>query len=136
MLAQIRFGILPLHIELCKFRGTKLEERFCQICDTPTIEDKYHFVIICDAYIEIRAQMFHEIIVKYPNFVSLSNMERFLYIMTHEWTILSRYLTKAWHIRNIYIYQNNTIAVQCDMKRIKIKYIRVPPSTNRTTTRA
>ncbi len=29
ILAQIRFGILPLHIKTGRFRGTALEERTC-----------------------------------------------------------------------------------------------------------
>ncbi len=42
MLAQIRFGILPLHIEIERFRGTTLEERTCQICNSQSIEDEFH----------------------------------------------------------------------------------------------
>ncbi len=44
MLAQIRFGILPLHIETGRFRGTALEERTCQICNSQSIEDEFHFI--------------------------------------------------------------------------------------------
>ncbi len=31
ILTKIIFGILPLHIETVRFRGTALEERTCQI---------------------------------------------------------------------------------------------------------
>ncbi len=33
MLAQIRFGTLPQHIETGRLRGTALEEETCEICN-------------------------------------------------------------------------------------------------------
>ena len=45
MLAQIRFGTLPLHIETGRFRGTIPEERTCQVCNSQAIEDEFQFVM-------------------------------------------------------------------------------------------
>ncbi len=53
LIAEIRFGILPLHIENGCFRILNLEERTCKICNSQEIEDEFHFVISCNAHIEI-----------------------------------------------------------------------------------
>ncbi len=47
LLAQIRPGTLPLHVETGRFRDTKVENRTCMICNSKEIEDDYHFVSIC-----------------------------------------------------------------------------------------
>ncbi len=54
LLAQIRFGILPLYLETGGFRSLNLEERTCKICNSQEIEDGFHFIISSNAYIEIR----------------------------------------------------------------------------------
>ncbi len=42
LIAQLRLAILPIHIETGKFRGTQLDERICQLCDTQEVEDEIH----------------------------------------------------------------------------------------------
>ena len=44
ILAQLRFGILPLRIETGRFRGEKVEERVCQLCNTGLVEYELHFL--------------------------------------------------------------------------------------------
>ncbi len=61
MLVQVRFGILPLHIETGRFRGTALGERTCQICNSQSIEDEFHFNLICNEYNELRINLFNSI---------------------------------------------------------------------------
>ncbi len=61
MLAEIRFGILPLHIETGRFRGTALEERTCQICNSQLMEDEFQFILICDEYNELRINLLNSI---------------------------------------------------------------------------
>ncbi len=48
--AQIRIGILPLHIETRRFRNVKVEERVCQVCKNGDVENEFHFICICNAY--------------------------------------------------------------------------------------
>ena len=40
VLAQLRLGILPLHIETGRFVNTKLEDRTCKICNSVNVEDE------------------------------------------------------------------------------------------------
>ncbi len=101
MLAQIRFGILPLYIETWRFMGTALEERTCQICNSQSIEDEFHFILICNEYNELRINLFNGIKYKVETFEYHDNREQFVHIMKYEWKLLSKYLVKAWAKRRI-----------------------------------
>ncbi len=91
MLSQIRFGILPLHIETGRFRGTELEERACQICNSQSIEDEFHFILICNEYDELRINLFNSIKYKVETSAYLDSRERFVHIMKYEWKLLSKH---------------------------------------------
>ena len=49
IIAQTRFGILPINIEVGRFRGVPLLDRLCPICRSET-EDELHFVFKCPFY--------------------------------------------------------------------------------------
>ncbi len=52
LIAQTKIGILPLHIETGRFRNVKHENRTCQVCKNNDIENKFHFICICNVYTE------------------------------------------------------------------------------------
>ena len=56
MLAQLRFGILPLQIETDRFRNIALQERICCVCDLNQVESVIHFLFICPMYNILRNQ--------------------------------------------------------------------------------
>ena len=80
--AQLRLGILPLNIEVGRFRGVKLEERICEICKNNSIEDEFHFVCVCSAYICFRETLYNSI--DYENFINMDDFDKFLYLMRNE----------------------------------------------------
>ena len=43
MFAQFRCGILPLEIEVGRYRDIPLKERICQLCNN-AVEDEIHFL--------------------------------------------------------------------------------------------
>ncbi len=94
MLAQIRFGILPLHIETGRFRGTALEERTCQICNSQSIEEELHFILICNEYNELRINLFNSIKYKVETFEYLVNRDKCVHIMKYEWQTLKQIPSK------------------------------------------
>ncbi len=100
LLAQIRFGILPLHIETGRFRSLNLEERTCKICYSQEIEDEFHFIISCNAYIEIRQVMYNCITSKIEEFIDFTDRIFFIHIMKYEWKSLGKYLISARNKRN------------------------------------
>ena len=54
-IAQLRSGILPLEIEVGRWKGLDPEQRLCKFCDTQAVEDEYHFVFECSLYHEERS---------------------------------------------------------------------------------
>ena len=67
--AQLRTGILPLHIETGRFvnitdsqtvmsRKTTPTEQICNICQMNFIEDVKHFLFVCNTYDEEQKILF------------------------------------------------------------------------------
>lgn len=56
--AQFRSGILPLRIEVGRYRQEPIEARTCDFCHTGAIEDEEHFIFDCTAYTEERSKLF------------------------------------------------------------------------------
>ena len=54
LFAQFRAGVLPLQVEIGRFRETLLEERWCNRCDMDQVEDGFHFLCICTNYNDFR----------------------------------------------------------------------------------
>ncbi len=53
-LAQLKCGILPLHIETGRCYGVKEENRLCKACNNNQIENEYHIIFNCNAYSTLR----------------------------------------------------------------------------------
>ncbi len=68
LIAQLRLGILPIHIETGRFRGTQLDGRICQLCDTQEVEDEIHFVCKCNLYNDLRKTMYRTVEHKHSDF--------------------------------------------------------------------
>ena len=49
-LAQLRLGILPIEIEIGRYRQIPVAERVCKLCDNECIEDECHILFHCPAY--------------------------------------------------------------------------------------
>ena len=49
-MAQVRLGMLPLHIETGRFNDTPVHERICKLCDSNMVEDEKHFILHCPKY--------------------------------------------------------------------------------------
>ena len=81
--AQIRCGVLPLHIETGRFRHLKLEERLCKVCNLiDNIETEFHFLFCCPAYMNLRLTFYNKIFKIIPTFASLSDGEKLSTMLT------------------------------------------------------
>ncbi len=60
------------------------------------VEDEFHFVMSCNAYIEIQQVMYNCITSQIEEFIHFSNRETFIHIVKYEWKSLGKYLISAW----------------------------------------
>ena len=58
-ITQLRLGILPLMIELGRFRNINIEKRLCTVCQLSLIEDEKRFLFICPVYATLRNSWFN-----------------------------------------------------------------------------
>lgn len=59
ILAQFRCGILPLQIEIGRYRDVPLCDQLCELCDDLSVEDEIHFLCECSYYTEFRSDLFN-----------------------------------------------------------------------------
>ena len=67
-LAQFRAGILPLEVELGRFRGLRVEERICPMCTSGQVEDEIHFLFVCQCYFGLRNALLNNVILISDNY--------------------------------------------------------------------
>ena len=104
LLAKFRCGILQLRIETGRFNNTKLEERTCEICESTQIEDEFHFLCVCNAYEQLRTDMFTRTSQKYPHFQTLSLKDKFIFLLIKCNRELIKFLKLAWDLRKNILY--------------------------------
>ncbi len=104
LFSQIRFGILPIEIEVGRYRQKPVEERFCYHCKDE-IEDELRFLFSCKAYKNWRNNL------PYYDHCKLNTAdEKFLYFnnLLHNNSItrvLIKFVKDAYEMVNSLIYK-------------------------------
>ena len=106
ILAQIRCGILPLHIETGRFEGMAEAERLCKFCDTNSVESETHFLFQCPLYIDHRNTLYDDISSIYPDFKDMDSNRQLCILMNDKHCIRKtiRYLQNSYSLRNSILY--------------------------------
>ena len=66
-MCQLRLGILPIAIEVGRYKSIPLNERLCTLCDENVVEDEMHVLFKCSKYEEERRQWYENIDVEVDN---------------------------------------------------------------------
>ena len=103
LFAQFRCGILPLQIEVGRFRNLQLHERICPVCDS-AVEDEIHFLCECPLYSHIRSSLFELANADDSNFCSMDLLDKFVYLMSNQQRNVMKYLSKAVPLRTDCLY--------------------------------
>jgi len=105
--AQFRTGILPIMVEVGRFYGIPLEERFCTYCKEKQleyIEDEFHILLICMLYQEQRNQLYAKVILSFPSFNNMDDLDRFLFLNSNFQVETAKYIYSAMKIRECLLY--------------------------------
>ena len=102
-IAQFRLGILPINIEVRRFRNIPLEDRKCDFC-TVAVEDAMHFLMDCTLYNIERTKLFTLASQKNMNFEYLPKDKKFIWLMQNVWKEASKCIHCSFENRsNLYM---------------------------------
>ena len=110
LMAQFRLGILPLEIEVGRYRNIPLSNRICQMCTANVVEDEIHFLCECSSYSEFRSELFTSAKEADSNFSTNDLIDKFVYLMSNHQKSVIRFLTKTVfkRINSMYIQNSNS----------------------------
>ncbi len=86
-LAQLRCGILQLHIETGRLYGVKEENRLCKACNNNQIENEYHLIFHWNAYSTLRTTFYHKICSVMQTFIDNNDEDKLNLLMNNEHVI-------------------------------------------------
>jgi exonuclease III len=104
LLAQFRTSSHKLHIETGRYHGTHTLDRTCLTCNSSDIEDEEHFLTQCPSYSDDRQTLFRTVKVQCPQFDTLTNEQKLIWLMTTEDShiihALATFLNKSLSLRS------------------------------------
>ena len=102
ILAQVRFGILPLYIETGRYTNVKIENRICQMCEDNKVESELHFIMNCPLYKDERLIFFNNINVNFNSYSLADNLK----LLCNEFSRkLSKFVSTIWEKRKTKMYK-------------------------------
>jgi hypothetical protein len=104
VLAQIRLGILKIHVETGRFTNTKLEDRICKVCNEGVIEDEDHFLFQCEAYNDLRNSWIDKIYDKCPHFHYLEPNDQFRFVFCDIPRATAKFIISCLDLRKLKLY--------------------------------
>ena len=104
LISQFRLGILPLQIEIGRYRGIPLEERTCSFCNN-VVEDEFHVLCKCPLYEEYRKELYDRVTMQNPSFQNVDIIDKFIYICANFQEYLGMFLFKSMQKRNRMLYR-------------------------------
>ena len=107
LVAQFRAGILPLEIELGRFRGKLIHERICVVCDNGAVEDETHLLFDCPFYTTLRIIFLNDVYQDNKDFFQLTIGAKMNYLMTHQIKRFAIFLQNCLDKRKTYINRRN-----------------------------
>lgn len=82
--AQLRAGVLPLELEVGRYKGVPEDKRLCKVCDLSLIEDEFHFMFYCPLYVNLRTVLFAKIQSMNPDLFWLSEGEMLKWLFKYD----------------------------------------------------
>ena len=103
-ISKLRISAHNLQIEKGRHSNIPVDKRICKQCKT-AIEDEAHFLISCPKYQAARQTLFSHVHTICPNYTSLNDKDKFIWIMSAENKSIIKHLVNfiesAYHIRQL-----------------------------------
>jgi len=105
LLAQLRIGILPLHIETGRYVGTPPQDRVCLLCNNNQVEDENHFLFDCKLYDEFRSKLVDHVKLENPDFNNHPTDVKWKILFNYYTVKLAHFVKAAFMKRKQTIYR-------------------------------
>lgn len=106
IVAQLRCGILPIRIEVGRYKGEKESERICTLCKRKEIENELHFLLHCDNYISERTGLFSKMLEIDCNFTQLNDADKIFTMMHSMSKTTCKYINECFEKRKNVLYKS------------------------------
>ena len=105
VVTRLKCGVLPLMVEVGRFKNTPREKRTCPCCTDKPVETEVHFVTECDAFEQERNDWFAELAGKVDT-VNLKGERLLREVLSNEVIKVSaRHLEHMFEVRKNMIYE-------------------------------
>ena len=105
LLAQLRFGTLPLNIECGRARNLPVQNRLCKLCSLDEIEDEFHFIFVCPLYAGMRNLLLDGIKMENSDFDDLTPENKLSVFFNSDVKLIIKFLSTAWSCRTKHLYK-------------------------------
>ena len=113
LFAQFRAGILPLAVEVGRYRSLPLSERVCTLCQLQLVEDEYHILCVCGSYDEFRTTLYNKASTTFNEFHNIPELDKFVYLINNLQRDVIAFLVKALTKRRNYMYVWTHLPLPC-----------------------
>lgn len=98
-LTRFRVSCHKLHIETGRYSIPKLpvDKRICRVCNQNSVEDEFHFLTECPFYDSLRTVLYNYCIKNCKSFLSLDNVNKFIWLLSNENSTVCAYLATFVH---------------------------------------
>lgn len=97
-LSRFRLSSHSLEVERGRYFNIRRNERICQLCTTNSIENEYHFLLVCPIYKDLRRKYLKSYYCSWPNLNKFDNIMSS--VKKNEILNLSKYIYFANKLRN------------------------------------
>lgn len=104
LIAQLRTGILPLNLEVGRFKNLQEDDRLCEVRDLGEVEYESHFLLYCPFYDDLRTQIFSDLFVQNLEMFWGSDDDKMEWLFNFNVYKLANFVSKAWKKRQDRIF--------------------------------
>ena len=80
---KFRLGVAPIRLETGRYEGLPEVSRVCPFCDTCTVENEIHVMLLCPVYDDIRSDLLLQAVASDSNFQYVSNLDKYCLLFSN-----------------------------------------------------
>ena len=103
---KLKSGVLPLQLEVGRYKGVKKELRFCKVCQSKNlIEDEVHFLFHCNALKYVRKPFLREMKKEVQGYATMSDTDKLKTFLSEEYIKrFAKWLVEMYATRRSILY--------------------------------